>query len=81
MFRYIAGTVGALAAASVALAPTASASTADSIVDGLRADGYVVQLNQTPTAPLTACSVNGVNKSVDGGPLTAVVDVKCPDGC
>jgi hypothetical protein len=81
MFGYIAGTIGALAAATFALAPTASASTADSIVNGLRADGYLVQLSQTPTAPLTACSVNGVNKSGDGGALTAVVDVECPDGC
>lgn len=39
-----------------------------------------MQLNQTPTASLTACSVNGVRK-LDGGTPTALVDVVCPDGC
>ena len=65
----------------LALAPTASASSADTVINGLRADGYTVQVNQTPTAPLTACSVSNVSKLADAASPSAVVDVVCPDGC
>ncbi|EUA09694.1 hypothetical protein I545_6017 [Mycobacterium kansasii 662] len=50
----------------LAQAPAASAAAADGVINDLRAEGYLVQLNQTPTASLTACSVNGVRK-LDGG--------------
>jgi hypothetical protein len=73
--------VGALAGAAMALAPVASASTADTVVNGLRAEGYTVQINQTPTAPLTACSVSNVSKLADGASPSAIVDIVCPDGC
>ena len=64
----------------LAQAPAASAAAADGVINDLRAEGYLVQLNQTPTASLTACSVNGVRK-LDGGTPTALVDVVCPVGC
>jgi hypothetical protein len=70
-----------LAGVAIALAPDAAASTADTVVNGLRADGYIVQINQTPTAPLTACSVSNVSKLADGTAPSAVVDIVCPDGC
>jgi hypothetical protein len=73
--------IGALAGVAMVVAPTASASTADTVVNGLRAEGYTVQINQTPTAPLTACSVSNVSKLADGAAPSAVVDIVCPDGC
>jgi gas vesicle protein len=73
--------VGALAGAAIVLAPAASASTADTVVNSLSAEGYTVQINQTPTAPLTACSVSNISKVADGAAPSAVVDIVCPDGC
>jgi hypothetical protein len=73
--------LGFLAAAAVALAPAASAAGADAVVNDLRAQGFIVQLNQTPTAPLTACSASAVHKSGDGPSAVASVDLVCPDGC
>ncbi|MEN4447559.1 hypothetical protein [Mycobacterium sp. SM3041] len=75
--------MGAAALAMVAFAPVASAAPAapaDAVINDLRAEGYLVQINQTPTAPLTACSVSNVRK-LDGGAASALVDVVCPDGC
>jgi hypothetical protein len=72
--------LGAATLAMVAFAPIASAAPADAVINDLRAQGYLVQINQTPTAPLTACSVSGVRK-LDGGASSALVDVVCPDGC
>ena len=66
--------------AAVAFAPAASAATADAVINDLRAEGYLVQINQTPTAPLTACSVGNV-RTFDGAASSALVDVICPDGC
>lgn len=74
---------GALSAAAVGLAGTATAAGgADVTVNGLNADGYSVQINGSPTANLSVCSVTGVKKDGVGGPSpTAVVDIACPDGC
>jgi len=74
---------GAMAAAALGLAGTAAAAGgADVIVNGLSADGFVVQLNGSQTANLSACAVTDVNKdSTPGSTPTAYVDVKCPDGC
>lgn len=72
--------MAALAAIVMFQAPTASAASADGAVNDLRAAGYLVQLNQTPTAPLTACTVGGV-RTLEGGTPSALVDIVCPDGC
>jgi hypothetical protein len=74
---------GALSAAALGLAGTATAAGgADATVNGLNAEGYSVQLNGAPTANLSACSVTGVKKDGVGGPSpTAFVDIACPDGC
>ena len=76
-----AGGFGVLAGAAIGLAGTAAASSADSVVNGLRAEGYIVQINQTPTAPLTACTVGNVSKLAGSVTPSAFVDVICPDGC
>ncbi|MDX1881614.1 hypothetical protein SBE55_27820 [Mycolicibacterium sp. 141076] len=70
----------ALAAVVMLHAPAASAASAEGAVNDLRAAGYLVQLNQTPTAPLTACTVGGV-RTLEGGTPSALVDIVCPDGC
>ncbi|MFL0292740.1 hypothetical protein ACJH6J_17000 [Mycobacterium sp. SMC-18] len=75
--------MAALAAIVMFQAPTASAASAasaDGVINDLRAAGYLVQLNQTPTAPLTACTVGGV-RTLEGGTPSALVDIVCPDGC
>jgi hypothetical protein len=74
---------GALAAVSLGLAgPAAAAGGADDVVNGLKTDGYSVQLNGTPTTNLSACTVSNVNKDPAGGPNpTAYVDIACPTGC
>lgn len=63
--------------------PASAAGGADAVINGLTADGYVVQLSVTPTAPLTACTVTDVQRDVATGTasLTAHVNVSCPDGC
>ncbi|TLH67856.1 hypothetical protein [Mycolicibacterium aubagnense] len=72
---------GLAALAAVGLAPVASATTADVAVNELRAQGYLVQINQTPTAPLTACAVKNVSTLAGGDAPSAIVDIACPDGC
>lgn len=72
--------MAALAAVVMLQAPVASAASAEGAVNDLRAAGYLVQLNQTPTAPLTACTVGGV-RTLEGGTPSALVDIVCPDGC
>jgi len=72
--------MAALAAIVMLQAPVASAASAEGAVNDLRAAGYLVQLNQTPTAPLTACTVGGV-RTLEGGTPSALVDIVCPDGC
>ncbi|BDX31861.1 hypothetical protein TUM20985_24080 [Mycobacterium antarcticum] len=74
---------GALAGAALGFAGAASAAGgADATINGLHSEGYIVQLNGSQTAPLTACTVTNVQKDPLGGnSLTAQVDVACPDGC
>lgn len=75
---------GGVAGAALGLAGAASAAGgADATINGLTTEGYAVQLNGTPTAPLTACTVTDVHKdaTTGGTSLTAYVDVTCPDGC
>lgn len=74
---------GAMAAAALGLAGTAAAAGgADATVNGLTAEGYLVQLNGTPSANLSACTVTNVAKDGAGGPSpTALVDIACPQGC
>lgn len=74
---------GALVAVSLALAgPATAAGGADDVVNGLKNDGYSVQLNGTPTANLSACAVSSVDKDSAGGSNpTAYVDISCPTGC
>ncbi|HYO02203.1 MAG TPA: hypothetical protein VET27_10080 [Mycobacterium sp.] len=74
---------GAMAGAALGFAGAASAAGgADATINGLSSEGYIVQLNGTPTAPLTACTVTNVQKDPSSGTsLTAYVDVACPDGC
>jgi hypothetical protein len=71
---------GVLAGAGLGLAGAASAAgSADSVVNGLQTEGYLVTLNQTPTAPLSSCTVSNVDKSLGG--TSAYVDLVCPTGC
>lgn len=72
--------MAALAAIVMFQAPAASAASVEGAINDLRAAGYLVQLNQTPTAPLTACTVGGV-RTLEGGTPSALVDIVCPDGC
>ena len=80
MKKFIVGAAGfgVLAALAVGLAGTVSAS-ADTIINGLQAEGYTVQINGASTAPLTHCKVTAVNKFADG--TSASVDIACPQGC
>lgn len=50
-----------LAVAGVATAGPAGA-TADDTVNSLKSEGYNVQINGTPSANLSACTVTGVKK-------------------
>ena len=74
---------GALAAVSLGLAgPAAAAGGADDVVNGLKSDGYSVQLNGAPSANLSVCTVSSVKKDSAGGSNpTAYVDISCPTGC
>jgi hypothetical protein len=72
---------GVLAGTAIAMAGSAAASTADTVINGLQAEGYLVQINGTPTAPLTACTVTAVNKLNNGATTSASVDIACPQGC
>jgi hypothetical protein len=98
MSRFVVRTalVGVLAAGSLAVAGTAGAaslggSSADNVVNQLRADGYSVQLNLNGTrdVPLSECTVTGVSGLPSTAPLTGqpttqfttvYVDVDCPPG-
>ena len=74
--------LGAMAALGLGFAGTAAAAGADDVVNGLTTEGYSVQINGTPTANLSQCTVNNVKKDGPGGPnLTAYVDIACPTGC
>ena len=74
---------GGLVGAALGFAGTASAAGgADTTMNGLTTEGYLVRVDGTPTAPLTACTVINVRKdtATDGTSLTAYVEVACPDG-
>jgi hypothetical protein len=80
----IATLFGGLSVASVGLAgPAAAAPNADDAVNGLRAQGYSIQLNGSPSANLSACAVTGVNTDSPGASSNPVayVDIACPTGC
>jgi hypothetical protein len=74
---------GALAALGLGLAGTAAAAGgADDVVNLLTTQGYSVQINGTPTANLSACTVDEVKKDAPGGANpTAYVNISCPTGC
>ncbi len=59
-------------------APSAAASVAETI-DGLRAQGYNVQVNGTRAGPLSSCSVEAVRGPFSTSPgSTVYVDLSCP---
>ncbi|GLP81372.1 hypothetical protein [Mycobacterium antarcticum] len=75
---------GALTGTALGFAGAAAAAGgADATINGLRSEGYLVQLNGAQTAPLTACTVTNVEKEdpSGGSSLTAYVNVACLDGC
>ena len=84
-------TAGSLAWAGAAAATPLSGSSADDVVNQLKAEGYSVQLNLNSTrdVPLYECTVSGVhglprNGQLGGGQApagqltTVYVDVDCP---
>jgi len=87
--------VVALVAAGVALTvaapataqPTDTGQSAESVIDGLKADGYNVVINWLTgydTVPLSVCTVSDVNNPDDAAPsagtfTTVYVDVECPN--
>jgi hypothetical protein len=79
---------GALALAPPALAePADTGESAQSVIDGLKADGYNVVINWLTgydTVPLSVCTVEDVNNPDDTKPkpgafTTVYVDVTCPN--
>ncbi len=91
-FTLAAATIGTLTVTAVGMAwaSTGTSSAADTI-ENLRSDGYNVQINGTPTDPLSQCSVTGVDglsgsntdaagRLVNPNQFTTVyVDIACPD--
>ena len=78
----------ALALAAPATAdPTDTGESAQSVIDGLKADGYNVVINWLTgydTVPLSVCTVSDVNNPDDAKPkpgafTTVYVDVTCPN--
>lgn len=75
--------LGAMAVASFTFSAQASAagggSSASDTVDKLQAQGYTVQLNGIPTAPLSECVVTGI-EGLRGATTfsTVYVDISCP---
>jgi hypothetical protein len=73
------------AAAAVALAPVAAAAgSASAVIDDLKSQGYIVQINWVSgfnTEPLDVCHVTGINIPGDTpeSRTTAYVDVSCPN--
>ncbi len=79
---------GALALAAPATAePVDSGQSAQSVIDGLKAQGYNVVINWLTgydTVPLAVCTVEGINNPDDaaakpGAFTTVYVDVSCPN--
>jgi hypothetical protein len=85
-FNIAIAVAGVLAAASLAVAPTAMAaptggSNAADAIKSLRDMGYDVQLNGTVSGPLSQCIITGVHGVANSNPTvftTAYVDVSCP---
>ena len=82
-------TAGALTAAALGLAGTASAfphaETAADAIDELKTQGYNVQINGLVQAPLSECTATGVHPSLDNTATLqekehtqVFVDVSCP---
>jgi hypothetical protein len=77
--------VALAAAVAIALAPVAGASqSASAVIDDLKSQGYIVQINWVSgfnTEPLDVCHVTGVNIPGDTpqSRTTAYVDVSCPN--
>jgi hypothetical protein len=67
--------------------PVDSSESAQSVIDGLKADGYNVVINWLTgydTVPLSVCTVQDVNNPDDAKPkpgafTTVYVDVSCPN--
>jgi hypothetical protein len=78
-----------LIAAAIAVAPVAAAEpvlhgSADTVINELKGEGYIVQINWVSgfnTEPLDVCQVTGVNIPGDSpeSRTTAYVDVSCPN--
>ena len=79
---------GAVALTATATAePEDSGASAQSVIDGLKADGYNVVINWLTgydTVPLSVCTVSNINNPDDSVPpagtfTTVYVDVSCPN--
>ena len=79
---------GAVALCAQATAePEGTGASAQSVIDGLKAQGYTVDINWLTgynTEPLSVCTVENVNTPGDSAPaagrfVTAYVDVSCPN--
>jgi hypothetical protein len=79
---------GAVTVAAPATAePEDSGASAQSVIDGLKADGYDVEINWLTgydTEPLSACTVSNINNPDHSAPaagklVTVYVDVSCPN--
>jgi hypothetical protein len=74
-------------AAPATAEPADTGGSAQSVIDGLKAEGYNVVINWSTgydTEPLWACTVSDVNNPNDGKPpagtfTTVYVDVSCPN--
>jgi hypothetical protein len=81
-----AGCVLTLAAPAMA-EPMDGGQSAQSVIDGLKGEGYNVVINWLTgydTVPLSGCTVEGVNNPGDAAPpagsfTTVYVDVSCPN--
>jgi hypothetical protein len=79
---------GAVALCAQAIAePEDTGASAQSVIDGLKAEGYNVDINWLTgynTEPLSVCTVENINNPGDSGPgpgkfVTVYVDVYCPN--
>jgi hypothetical protein len=67
--------------------PVYTGSSAQSVIDSLKADGYNVVINWLTgydTVPLPACTVSNINNPDDSAPsagtfTTVYIDVSCPN--
>lgn len=74
-------------AAPVTAEPEDAGASAQSVIDGLKAEGYNVEINWLTgydTVPLSVCTVSNVNNPDDAKPpagtfTTVYVDVSCPN--